>query len=56
MIAVNLYDGVLTVIVSYNSVKIGLMYLYMFIYLTAKETHIFNIHLIPETLIKCYPN
>ena len=22
------------------------------IYLTAKETHIFNIHLIPETLIK----
>ena len=30
-IAVNLYDGVLTVIVSYNSVKIGLIYLYMFI-------------------------
>ena len=25
------------------------------IYLTAKETHIFNIHLIPETLIKYYP-
>ena len=25
------------------------------IYLTAKETHIFNIHLIPETLIKFYP-
>ena len=25
------------------------------LYLTAKETHIFNIHLIPETLIKFYP-
>ena len=24
------------------------------VYLTAKETHIFNIHLIPETLIKFY--
>ena len=26
-----------------------------FLYLTAKETHIFNIHLIPDTLIKFYP-
>ena len=26
---------------------------HVLIYLTAKETHIFNIHLIPETLIKC---
>ena len=25
------------------------------VYLTAKETHIFNIHLIPETRIKFYP-
>ena len=25
------------------------------VYLTAKETHIFNIHLIPEALIKFYP-
>ena len=28
---------------------------YVIIYLTAKETHIFNIHFIPETLIKFYP-
>ena len=27
----------------------------MILYLTAKETHIFNIHLITETLIKFYP-
>ena len=27
----------------------------LYIYLTAKETHIFNIHFIPETLIKFYP-
>ena len=27
----------------------------LLIYLTAKETHIFNIHFIPETLIKFYP-
>ena len=26
-----------------------------YLYLTAKETHIFNIHFIPETLIKFYP-
>ena len=25
------------------------------LYLTAKETHIFNIHLIPKILIKFYP-
>ena len=27
----------------------------LYVYLTAKEMHIFNIHLIPETLIKFYP-
>ena len=47
----------------YNSLHVFFLSIYFVIiffsfhhvYLTAKETHIFNIHLIPETLIIFYP-
>ena len=35
--------------------EVGVDIVFKYIYLTAKETHIFNFHLIPETLIKFYP-
>ena len=38
-----------------RSIYPPVMYFDAHLYLTAKETHIFNIHFIPETLINIYP-